>query len=52
MKSVFISIGLTTVTSATDAVFQKEIYGSGVTTVIISNDEMKSIIEIIKYLEE
>ena len=51
-KSVLLPFGLTAVTDATDAAIQKNIYGSGMTTLIISNKEMKDIMNIVKYLEE
>ena len=51
-KSVLIPLGLTAVASATDAPIQKKIYGSGTTTSIISNEEMKDITKIVKPLED
>ena len=36
-KSVLISLGLTAEASATDAAIQKKIFGSSMTTLIISN---------------
>ena len=39
-------------TSATDGAIQKKIYGSGMTTFILSNKEIKDIVEIVKYVEE
>ena len=50
-KSVLIPLGLTALTSATDVVFIKKIFGSGNTTLIISNEGMNDILEIIKSLE-
>ena len=38
--------------SAAEAAIQKEIYGSGTTALIISNEEMKDIMKIVKFLEE
>ena len=38
--------------SASNAATQKSIYESGMTTLIISNEEMEDIIEILKYLED
>ena len=38
--------------SATDTAMQKAIYGSGTTTLIISNEEMENIMKIVKSLEE
>ena len=43
---------LTSAASATDAVIQKKIFGSGMTALIISNEEMEDIMEIVKSLEE
>ena len=51
-KDVSFPPGLTAVASVTDTAIQKNIYGSGMTTIIVSNEEMKHILEIIKYLEE
>ena len=49
-KSLLIPLGLTAAASATDAAIQNKIYGSGITTIIISNEEMKNIMEIFNYL--
>ena len=38
-KSVLIPLGLTEAASATDAAIHKKMFGSGVTTLIISNEE-------------
>ena len=58
-NSVLIPLGLTVAALAADAGVHKEILGSGkrssdpkTTTLIISNDEMKDIIEIVKSLED
>ena len=51
-KSVLIPLGLMAVASATGAPIQKKIYGSGTTTSIISNEEMKDITKIVKPLED
>ena len=40
-KSVLMPLGLTAAISATDAATQKNIYGTGTTALIISNEEMK-----------
>ena len=48
-KSVLIPLGLT---AATDVATQNEIFGSCMTTLIISNEEMNGIIKIVKSLEE
>ena len=45
-------LGLTTAASATDAAIHKNIFGSGVTTLIISSEEMNDILKIVKSLEE
>ena len=51
-KSVFFPLGLIAAASATDAAILKKIFGSGMTTLIISNEEMNDITKIIKSLEE
>ena len=61
-KSVLVPLGLTTAASAVDADIHKKILGSGkspfdssvkqTTTIIISDNEMKDIIKISKYLED
>ena len=51
-KSVLIPLGLTAAASAEDAGIHKKILGSGNTTLIISNDEMKDLIKIVKSLED
>ena len=51
-KSVLILLVLTAAASAADAGIHKKILGSGTTTLIISNDEMKDIIRIVKSLED
>ena len=61
-KSVLIPLGLTAAASAADAGIHKKILGSGRrflglalpnnTTLIISNDEMKDNIGIVKFLED
>ena len=51
-KSVLIPLGLTAAASAADAGIHKKILGSGTATLIISNDEMKDIIKIVKCLED
>ena len=51
-KSVLIPLGLTEVASATDVAIQRKMFGSGMTTLIISNKEMNDFIKIIKSLEE
>ena len=52
-KSVLIPLRLTTAASAADAGLHKKILGSGHnTTLIISNDEMKDILKIVKSPED
>ena len=52
-KSVLIALVLTIAASASDAEIHKKILGSGRnTTLIISNHEMKDILEIVKSLED
>ena len=46
------SLRLTAVVSATDATIQQKKHGSGMTTLIISNKEMKDFTKILKYIEE
>ena len=49
-KSVFIPLGLTAASPATDAAIDKKMFGSGNTTLIISNEEMNDIMKIVKTL--
>ena len=51
-KSILIPLGLTAGTSATGAAIHKKIFVSSTTTSIIPNEEMNSIMEIVKSLEE
>ena len=51
-KSVLIPLGLTAAAPTTDAAIHKKIFGSGITTLIISNKEMNDIMKIVKSLEE
>ena len=51
-KSVSIPLGSSAGMSAADAAIQKKIYGSGTTTLIISNEEMEDIMKKVKSLEE
>ena len=51
-KSVLIPLGSTTAASAADAGIQKKIYGSGTTTLVISNEEMNDIMKIVQALED
>ena len=45
-------MGLTAASSAIDAGFQKKMYGSGKTTLIISNEEMNDLMKIVQGLED
>ena len=51
-KSVLIPLGLTAVSSATDAAIHKKIFGSAMKTLIASKEEMNDIMKILKSLEE
>ena len=51
-ESVLIPLGLTAAASATDAAIHKKMFGSGATTLIISNEEMNDIMKIVKPFEE
>ena len=46
-KYVLIPLGLTAAASATDSANHREVFGSGVTTLIISNKEMNDIMKIV-----
>ena len=50
-KDVLVPLGMTAAASAIDAGIQKKIYGSGNTTLIISNEEMNDIMKILKLLK-
>ena len=45
-------LGLTAAASAADAAIHKKMFGSGTTTVVISNEHMNVIMKIVKPLEE
>ena len=52
-KSVLIALGLTAAAvAATDAAIHKKMFGSGTTSLIISNEELNDIMKIIKSLEK
>ena len=51
-KRVLIPLRLITVAPATDSAMQKKVFESGMTTLIISNEEMYNIVHINKSLEE
>ena len=47
-KSILIPLGLTAAASVTDSTIQKKIYGSGTTSLIISNEEIEDILKIVQ----
>ena len=51
-KSVLIPLGLTVAVSETGVAIHKKMFGTGFTTLIISNEEMNVIMKIVKSLEE
>ena len=51
-KSVLLPLGLSAGMSEAVAAIQKNIYGSGITALIISNEEMEDIMKIVKSLEK
>ena len=51
-KSISIPLGLTAAASVTNAAIHKKMFGSGMTTLIISNEELNDIMKIVKSLEE
>ena len=51
-KSVLIPLGLTRSASATDAAVHKKMFGSGTTTLIISNEKINDIMKIVTSFEE
>ena len=51
-KCVLILLGLTTAASAADVGIHKKILGSGKITLIISNEEMRDVLEITEFLKE
>ena len=50
-KMVLLPLKLMTATSAIDVAIQKKTHKSGMTTLIISNEEMDDIMKIVKYLD-
>ena len=50
-KNVLAPLGISAAMSAIDGSIKKKMLGSGVTTLIISNDEMNDILKIVKSLE-
>ena len=51
-KKILVPLGTTAAASAIDSGIQNKIHGSGVTTLIISNEAMNDIMKIIQALEE
>ena len=51
-KNVLAPLGISAAMSAIDGNIKKQIFGSGATTLIISNDEMDDILKIVKSLED
>ena len=51
-KNVLAALGITAAASAIDAGIQKKIHGSGTTTSITSNEEMKDLMKIVQALED
>ena len=51
-KNVLAPLGITAAASAVNAGIQKKIYGSGATTLIISNEKMNNIMKIVQTLED
>ena len=50
-KNVLATLGVSAAMSAIDRSIKKKMFGSGMTTLIISNDEMDNILRIVKSLE-
>ena len=51
-KRILVPLGLTAAASATDEAIQKKSFGSGMTTLIISNEEIECIMKTVNSLEE
>ena len=51
-EGVLIPLELIAAALVTNAAIHKKMFGSGTTTLIISNEEMNDIMKIVKYLEE
>ena len=51
-KRVLITLGVTAAASATDAAVHEKMVGSGFTNLIISNEQMKNIMRVVKSLQE
>ena len=50
-KNILAPLRIKAAASANDTLIQKKIYGSGTTTLIISNEEMNGIIKIVQAIE-
>ena len=48
VKSILISLGLTAAAAAADATIHQKMFGSGMTTLIISNEEINYLMKIVK----
>ena len=51
-KNVLARLGISAAMSAIDGSIKKKMFGSGTTTLIISNDEMDDILKLVKSLED
>ena len=51
-KNVLIPLGLTAAASATNAAIHEKMFGSGMTTLTVSNEEINDIMKIVKSHEE
>ena len=51
-KILLKTLGLTAVSSAAEAGIQKKMFGSKITTSVISNEEMENILKIVKSLKD
>ena len=51
-KNILVPLGLSAAMSATDASIEKKMYGSGSTTLIISNNDLNDLIKLVTALEE
>ena len=51
-KNILAPLSLSAAMSSTDAAIQRKMYGSGTTTLIISNDDLDDLIKIVTALEE
>ena len=50
-RKVLIPLGLTAAASVKDAAIYKKMFGSGITTLIISNEEVDDFVKIVKSLD-